>query len=816
MMTKTFLACCTILAGLPAVAHAQSSEPVGNQASADASTQQDGGDIVVTAQRRSEKLQNVGIAVAAFSGEALRAQGVTSSMEIAKFTPGISTSGAVGGQGMQFSIRGVTQSDFNDAIEGPVAVYIDDVYINSQQGQGMALFDLTRVEALKGPQGTLFGRNATGGLVHFIVNKPEIGKFAGSINATYGSFEQTTVEGALNVPVSENVAIRLSGIWDRHGAVWRNQYPSGMATGAPLTYGPSNLSPIGEDLGGDDKLAGRIQLLFQPNDDLSIRLVGSAMRQKLSTSPWTASAVIPELDAQNRVVGGFYASPTETRAAVGPNGQNFFDPSVLGFQGFLFSPNNDGHRSPGATWFGYVPVDIGHRYISSEFARKNANTFKAYNMALHVDGHIGDTQITSVTAWSQFKKSFLLDGEGSPVNAFDFGTSSDVKSVSQELRLSGELDHLKWTTGAYFLHINAGNAQGLLGPAGSALAVAFGQGANGVDAMSVYQLKTTSASLFGQLNWEFAPKLTFVMGGRLIREHQKYEFSSTAYADTGGYVIDTTTGLFPLQAPFAQSRTNWLWAGKAQMEFRPQEGILLYAGVNRGVKAGSYNAKLADGAPSLLPNEIPYKPETLVSYEAGVKLSGLNGLYTFNASAFHYDYSDYQSFTFTNISGLVQNRDARTNGVEAELVLRPTRGLRLNASGAYLDAKVKGVQIAPGVTRDAHPTYTPKFSATAGATYTLPVDVMNGELSIGGNVSYQSSVYHNARNFASQMIGARTLTDFTIRWESGNGLSLSAYLKNAFDVRYKTVGLDLATACGCNAEAYGMPRTFGLSAGYKF
>ncbi|AMK24670.1 TonB-dependent receptor [Sphingobium sp. TKS] len=804
-------------ATFPAAGYAQNIEKTTEQSASAIAEPVENNDpmmeIVVTAQRRSEKLQNVGISVSAFSGETLRTAGITSSIEITKFTPGITASGAVGGQGMQFSIRGVTQSDYNDAIEGPVAVYIDDVYINSQQGHGMALFDLARVEALKGPQGTLFGRNATGGLVHFIVNKPELSKYGGYANATYGRFDQTTLEGALNIPIGDSTALRVSGTWDRHGAVWRNSYPAGMVTGTPLNFGASAISPIGQDLGGDDKLAGRAQLLVQPNDGLTIRLTGSALRQNLSSSPWTTSSVVPVVDGQDRVVGGFFASPTETRAAAGPNGQNYYNPAVLGFQGFLYSPNNDGHRAPGASWFGYVPVDIGERRLSEEFAKKNSNSFRAYNGALHIDADLGGAQLASVTSWSRYKKNFLLDGEASPVNAFDFGTRSNVRSISQELRLSGASGGVNWTTGAFYLDIDARNAQGLLGPAGSALGVAFGLPA-GVDAMSVYRLKTRSVSLFGQLNWEFAPAFTLVVGGRLIREHQNYEFSSDAYADSGAYVIDTETALFPLHPSFQQTRTDWPWAGKAQLEYRPHQGLLLYAGINRGVKAGSYNAKLADGSPPLQPSEIPYEPEALLSYEAGVKLTGPSNRYTLNLSVFHYDYKDYQSFTFTHISGLVQNRDARTNGVEVEATLRPFGGFNLSASVAYVDTKVKNVQVAPGVSRDARPTYAPEFSGSLVASYTLPA--MDGDLTIGGNLSHQSSVYHNARNFQSQKISGRTLTDFSVRWESQSGLSLSAFLKNAFDKRYKTVGLDLATACGCNVEAYGMPRTWGIMIGQSF
>ncbi len=774
------------------------------------------GDIVVTAQRKSERLQDVGIAITAYGGDQLREQGITSSTDLAKFTPGVSVSGTLGGQGLQFSIRGVTQSDYNDAIEAPVAVYIDDSYVSSQQGQGMALFDIERVEALKGPQGTLFGRNATGGLVHFVVNKPRVGETSGYINATYGRFDKTVLEGAINLPLGETLALRASGFWNRHNAVWKNIFPAGVAAGAPLNFGPAGVTPAGQDLGNEDALAGRVQLLWEPSADWQVRLTGSAFRQDLSESPWTSSAQVPILDAQNRVVGGIYASPTETRAAIDANGNNFFNPAVLPFQGFLFSPNNDGRRAPGASFFGYVPVDIDARLLSKDFARSDLNRFRAYNGALHIIGSLGAVDVASVTSYFKYKKHFLLDADGSPVNGFAFGTKSDTDTLSQELRFSGSSPGFTWVAGAYYLDIDANVAQGLLAPKGSALALIFGAPTTGIDPLSVFELKTRSASIFGQISYEFAPRWTVVLGGRLIREHQEYQFDSYATANLDDYAVDLGAPLFPLQPSFTDRRTDTLWAGKAQIEFRPNSGLLLYAGVNRGVKGGSYNGKLFDGTPALAPADIPYKPEELLSFEGGFKLTGDGGRYTLNGTLYHYDYTNYQSFVFADISGFVRNQKARTTGGELEATVRIGDGLRLGASGAITDATVKGLQIAPGVPRDTRPTYTPKYSATGRINYTVPGQVAGGELGFGAVLTYQSSFYHNARNFDGDLYAGRTLLDLNASWESDNGLSVGAYLKNAFDKRYKTVGLNLSTACGCNLEAYGEPRTWGVTVGYKF
>jgi len=774
------------------------------------------GDIVVTAQRKTERLQDVGISIDAYSADQLKTRGVTQGTDIAQFTPGVSLAGSLGGQSQQFSIRGVTQSDFSDAIEAPVAVYLDDTYIASQQGQAVATFDVARVEVLKGPQGTLFGRNATGGLVNFIPNMPTTDKVSGYVEGTYARFQQSTLEGAVNIPLSDTVALRTSGFWNRYNPIYNNLYPAGMVAGAPLTFGAAGPSPAGEDVGGQNLLAGRAQLLFEPDPALKIRLVGSAARQNLSSVPYASAPTVPVVDAQGRVVNAVYASPTETRSAIGPNGQNFFDPTVLPFQSFMYSPNGDGTRAPGATWGGYRPVNINNLDLSSDYARKDLNRFRVYNAALHVDGQLGGISVTSVSSFYHYKKKFLMDADGSPVDLYLFGTASKTNSFSQELRASGTSNRFHWQAGAFYLHINADAVDGLLGPKGSALAAVFGAAATGIDPVDIFSLKTRSTSIFGQFDWEFIPKIKIVAGGRFIVERQAYDFSSYAAVNDDDFSVDSRTLLFPIQPAFNDHRVEHLWAGKAQLEYRPTSRLLLYAGVNRGVKAGSYNAKLPDGSPPLLASDIPYQPEVLTSYEGGFKLTGPAGRYTLNASAYHYQYKGYQEFVFSNVSGYVQNRDARINGIELEGSARLLQGLSASASGSIVDAKVFDVQVAPGVTRDVRPTFSPKYQASLRLDYLTPAQWLGGEAGGGVSLSYQSSFFHNARNFDADRFAGRTLVDVYLRWSNTAGFSLTPFVNNLFDKRYKVIGFDLASSCGCNIESYGQPRTWGARAGYKF
>lgn len=386
------------------------------------------------------------------------------------------------------------------------------------------------------------------------------------------------------------------------------------------------------------------------------------------------------------------------------------------------------------------------------------------------------------------------------------------------MRLSGASGDLTWTAGAFYLNVDAKSSNGFLAPAYSIFSSVFGATTTGIDLVNTFRLKTESASVFGQVEYEFSPGLKFIVGGRLIREHQEYTFQSNAMADADPLRIDANgTVLFSLQPSFSHRRTDTLWAGKAQLEYKPSRDLLLYVGVNRGVKGGSYNAKLPDGTPPLTAGQIPYKPEEMLSYEGGFKATLLNGKATFNGAAFYYDYSNYQAFTFSNVSGYVQNRDARTYGAELELTLRPAEGLQLGASASVFNARVKNLEIAPGVYKNVRPSFAPESQFAARVSYTPPVDVAGGKLTFGADGSRTAGFYHNLRNFQANWFKGYTLFNARVGWEDdAKKFRLGFFVNNLTDKRYKTVGYDLSTLCGCTEESYGKPRWWGLSAGFSF
>ena len=784
-------------------------------------------DIVVTANRREQNIQDVGLAVTQFSGESLRQSGAADTTDIAQLVPGVYVAGAYGGQSQQFNIRGVTQSDYLDTIENPVAFYIDDVYITSSQGQTMSFFDIDRVEILKGPQGTLFGRNATGGLVHNIVSKPVLGRVTGYGDFTYARFNEVNGQGAVNLPIGDTLAVRVSGLYSRIDNFWKNRYPGGAPGSDPILSfdGPGGASvgkvvtPNGQDLGGSRTYAARAQALWEPTDRLTVRLTGSYSKSKLSVAPYTQEPTIAIVDAQNRVIGEERVGVGETRIAIGPGGANYTGPAVL-------VPVVNGaltRRVAGGDFYGYLPLDPKKLELSEDYALSDLGRVSGQVYAGHVDYDLGGATLSSVSAYQRYSKETYL-GDGSPAPSLAFGADSHTQAWSEELRINGSSPRFRWQAGVFYLNNKVDLLQGILEYGGSALAnlgtvftgIPFIVEA-GSDLVTDVSFRSESGSLFGQVEYEFAPKWTIIAGGRYIHEQQHYDYRHFSAQNLDDYKVEGATLIQPAFQPDYSNRRNFnLWTGKLQVEYRPDSDWLLYMGVNRGVKAGNYNAPFtfspADAVP---PASLAYKPETLVSYEGGFKYGGRPFL--LNMSAFYYDYSNFQAFVFTTASGLVRNVDSKVYGVDIEAGYSLSRQLRLGATFAYSHAAIDNFEIAPGVLRTVRPPYSPRTQATGTVDYSVPGELLGGELSFNATVSYAGKIYHNIRNFDAQEFAGRTLVNLAATWKnSASGLSLTAFGKNIFDRRYGQIGFDNTTIFGAQNVSYGKPASYGVTLGYRF
>ena len=799
-------------------------------------------EIVVTAQKREQNSQDVGISINAFSGAEIKALNVEQSFDIANYTPGVHISGNLAGQNTQFTIRGVTQNDYNDIIEAPNAVYLDDAYIAVAQGQTFASFDVERVELLKGPQGTLFGRNATGGLVHYVSIKPDFDAVSGYVDVTYGEFDspadpsQVRTEAALNIPLSENVAVRGAVMYNYQDPLLQNLYPAGAAGAAP---GPD----AGADLGDDDTLAGRFTLAFEPTDALRGRISFNGARSRLSTGPYQSKSTIAVYDANGELANVLDTPAAETRysilldAAGNDTGLDFgtdqdnngvIEDPVVAF-------NAPPSRAPGADFFGYLDPDGEDFSFSSDFAFEDHGTVDTWGIGGYFEYDLTDAiSLTSITDYKDFEKLLFIDVDAAPANQLANYAAVDAQTFSQELRLAGGGDAFNWVAGFYYLNIDSTSDNGLKIP-GNGVA-----GPGGIDVGVDATLKTNSYSVFGQSEWAFAPQWTLVTGLRVINENKEVEVSQTLYPSFDARTIhqllpngNPIASIGPIDpstsAPgvFTDELSDTHWAGKVQLEYRPTDELFLYAGVNRGVKAASYNAPINGGIP--LADDfasLPYGEEVLISYEGGFKSTIFDGLARLNGALYYYDYSDYQAFLFTGVSGLVINADANTFGGELELQANPMDGLDVILGVAAFDATVEDVPFRfpttlPGaldqniITRDVDPVYAPELQANAIVRYEW--DMMGGMASVLGSYSYSDEYFYNLRNFDADKFDAYHLLNARVGWVSSEEVfELSFSVNNILDERIGIQGFDIATVCGCNEISFQPPRWYGLTARVNF
>lgn len=781
------------------------------------------GEIIVTAQKRQENVQNVGIAITAYTGEQLRALGIEKSSDIASFSPGVHISGSLAGQNTQFTIRGVTQNDFNDIVEAPNAVYLDEGYIAIAQAQSFAVFDIDRVEVLKGPQGTLFGRNATGGLVHYISHLPSLTKWEGYVDARYGVMDSPahptifTLQGAVGGPLSDKIGVRAAGRWNKQQPYLRNLYPLGAVGGSP---GPG----AGANLGDDDTLSGRFTILVEPSEGTQFILSANGSRARLSTGPYQQKPTIAQYNSAGELINVLDVGPGETRASIGVPGApgviNGSAGSDLDNNGVVGGPGEIYTRArAGGDYFGFIDPDGAGNLFSSDFAFKDQGHVDTWGLNLRAKFELSDNiTLSSVTDYKKYGKLLFIDVDAGPANQLANYGNLDANSFTQELRLNGKADRLNWTAGLYYLHIDNLSRNGLKAPINGLVP------GNPIDIASTARLKTTSYSAFGQFDYDLTDQFRVVLGGRVIREEKNYNFIQELFFSPDSRVVQPGKALFPIgpiypggvPSAYLDKNSKTLWAGKLQFEYRPNTDTLLYVGVNRGVKAGSYNSQL-NGGLATPGSAIRYGDETLWSYEGGFKLSLLDNKLRLNGALYYYDYKNYQSFLFTGVAGLVVNADARTVGGEISLQANPAPGLDLALAFSHFNATVKNVPLRFGgpIRKDVKPTYAPETQASAIVRYSW--DMFGGEMAGNANVSYSSSYFYNLRNFDADKFGAYANVDLGLSWRSpSKTFELGLTVDNLTDHRIGLQGFDLATLCGCNEVSYKLPRTFSVHTRVSF
>ncbi len=713
-------------------------------------------EITVTAYKRETLVQETSVSVTAFSGEQIKNLGFTNSIDIVNQTPGL-TFGTPTAEGNNASItlRGVGLNDFNDNNEGPVAVYVDETYMSALSGVTFQLFDLERVEVLRGPQGTLYGRNTTGGLVKFVTKKPtdEVEAYA---EFTYGSNDQKKWEAAFSGPVSDHVSVRAS--------VAGNKFDGYV----------ENLNPGFKDPNDADNLAGRLQVLIKPTDSVDVLLNVHASED-------------------NSLAGSWQHQATFSNAA----GVSLALPDTVDFYG----------SCPGCDALGYKDTDGSP--CKGSYDRDGRLRIENLGGSGTLQWALTDTvNLTSVTAFEHFERFFEEDTEMSPFPLINPTFSAEIDQFTQELRVDGETDRMRWLLGFFYYD------QDVHGSPDVDLRNLTG----GVLNMNVeYDQSTTSWAFFGQAEYDLTDQFTLIGGLRYTDENKKLSYMSVdATALTpAGFTFNRT-----INGDLAERDTQNV-TGRVGVDWRPNEDTLFYVSVSRGTKSAGFNTGILDATGIFtgpnLPPQIPYAEEKLTSYEGGFKVSLLDGRARVNASGFYYDYKDFQAFTFVGFSQVILNADAKVAGADLEITMTPFDGLDALFGMSYLPkAKAKNIADALGVLHDRRMVLAPKWQLNGLIRYEHDMGSI-GSLAGQVDASYQSETFFDIQNHPVSSENGYDIWNFRLtyyspdrRWELGG------FLENAFEEEYKIYTFDFTAVAGFNQQAFGRPRWWGVRAAARW
>jgi len=746
------------------------------------------GAIVVTAQKRSENIQDVPIAISAVGAEYLESRGIDSIDKLGTIAPNVKIERAPASKTIsQISIRGSVT--INPAItwEPAVGLYLDGVYIAKAQGSIFDIADLERVEVLRGPQGTLYGRNALAGAVNLVTKKPS-GKLGGTAEVTYGSFNEAKFRGILDLPRMGIFSVKFSGQYRRRDGlidVVPNPVP-----GVPLAQ------PIQRDR-TDSIKSGSFMAQVRANLSDAITADYKFDYTKANQTP-----------------------PFSQLLAVNRNGE-FRD---------IFDPNSPGYAFGGA----FFPLDkytsatrVSTASIDGPVYEKN----RSYGHSLTLTADLGPATVKSITAYRNLKWSDGLDLDGSPLPVAFTERITSYHAFSQELQLTGKAlsNRLDYVLGAFYFSEKAetSNPQSYFG--------------GGTDLLSEYGSHTKAYALYAQLDYKLTDALKLTAGARYTHEKKDIRrFFRVNFDAQNGIFSPVVVADIPYGAIPDAKYNNFSPA--LTLSYKVTDRVNVYARYAKGFKSGGFNgetnvfvAPTADcptGTPELC---VPYRPEKVDSFELGLKTKLLDNRLIFNVAAFRDEHKDIQLAIFTAGTGaasIVRNAAAaRIQGLEFETVLRPLDNVTINGSLAILDSKYKryidgGIDVA---SNRAFP-HAPKTTASAGIDWKV-IEGDWGKLNLYGDINYVSSYYtfpyplvtaspsdqnaHTTRSKGRTVVNLRgSVGDVPL---GGAKAEISVFVRNLTKERNPSNFIDFGPGFGGLLLGYFPdPRTYGVTAGVKF
>ncbi|NOX25300.1 MAG: TonB-dependent receptor [Deltaproteobacteria bacterium] len=743
-------------------------------------------EVIVTARKRSESIQETPIAITAFSTAQLEQRSLTNLVEIGAYIPNVvmntSPSSSGGGNNAQIYIRGVGQIDFLFTTDPGIGIYVDGVFHPRTLGGVMDLLDLERVEVLRGPQGTLFGKNTIGGAISLTSQKPQ-GDGSGYLEVTTGRFNRIDLRGSFDVAISDTLAAKVS-----MSSKNRDGY------GKRLEFGTNKVLDTSGDI---NSTATRLALRWTASPDVTIDFTADYTRERQKGVP-----VILSFQDDTGEFGGL--SGLWNAFVGGPGGLPMSSAFIIG---------------------------NGNRYDSYATAG-NKNDLDSYGFSMDIDWTINDNlALRSISAYRAMEAFFNSDTDGSPLQFTETDQNQEQNQISQEFQLIGTSfdSRLDWVIGAFYFDefgrdvnkvrlvsglYNALEAlPGTLN--GSPLSAPTAPGGPGnpinvlldLDLDIFNEIDIKSYAVFSQGTFKISDKVSISGGARYSYEKKDYFLNHVRHNSGVATVGNTTVS------------KNWSsFTPMGSIDFQVNEDALVYASVTKGFKSGGFN-----GRPISEGQVASFAPERVLSYEVGFKTDWANNRLRLNGAVFIANYTDMQLGSISaDANGILQLRiqnagKARIKGFELEMQARPVANFDITGSLGYVDFKI--TELDPGVVDfniNSKAVKTPEWNASLGAQYTWDISV-DSSISLRGDWTYQSKTFQDVQNSELVASPGYSLLNARLTYINHDGnWEIALFATNLTDKAYIVNGYQTLTSFGTANLIYGRPREWGLTLKKRF
>lgn len=730
-------------------------------------------DIVVTARRSPEDLQRVPVSVVAISAEDLESRSITNLRSLQNFVPNLifAPSQNVGEAAGNVFIRGIGQEDFGVGAEPGVGFYVDGVYFARTTGMLMNLTDVSRIEVLRGPQGTLFGRNTIGGAINLISVMPQP-SWEGRSSLVLGNYNRAELRGVLNAPLSDKLFVRLSaGVVSRDGYLRRLPPPVPLGVLQQVGNAQVNSEPEGDDR----SQAVRMQLRWLASDTLTVDVSLDGSRKRNTQGATHIDAIDPRFGVFRQL-------------------------NRLIREGKL----------PGSEITGdFPPVSLLESYATG----RNFADQDFWGVSIVLTKNFSSSTLKFIGAYRGLRSHTSTDLDGLYFSIFESDIAVEQRQFSGELQLTGTKGALSYVTGLYHF----GERSKILPSTGIMNEVLYTCGCFYTSdnlpqfTDSRRSLASDSYAGYAQGTYKFADRLGLTLGVRY--SHERKTIDGEAFRlDANLLPTNITVGT-------GTNRDSWnSFTYRVGAEYQASANLMAYGSIARGFKSGGFNSRTATELPNL--GFSAFKLETALTYELGLRSEWFDRRLRLNVTVFHTDYANIQLRQQTIVAGtattMIENAaKGRIRGGEVELVAVPIEGLTLNAVYGHLDPRYLDVGRVPGLTLASRFQRSPSHSFSASIDYKSPFRW--GTIELHTDYSYRSKEQFQIIAALNDQAAYSLLSVRLTFRTRDDRFSFALFGTNLTDERYRTAGRGtLINQTGIAYSSIGMPRQVGVQVNTRF